>query len=81
MPEVQLVSDYSKLARFFFSGQAKGVEEIIIDGERIRYDNNTGYFGVLAKDGKTVKTIFRPDEGRQYYLDEIQRRRTAAGSP
>jgi RHS repeat-associated protein len=46
----------------------KGVETFVRSGgDKLFYREATNEFGVLAKDGKTIRTYFKPREGRQYF--------------
>jgi pyocin large subunit-like protein len=72
VPEGKPVSQYTKIARQFFSSRPEGVEEALINGELFRYDSKTGYFGILSKEGN-VRTLFRPDKGREYYVEAVQK--------
>ncbi len=37
------------------------------DGERLFYDPRSNEFAVLAKDGRTLRTFFKPNGGRRYW--------------
>jgi hypothetical protein len=47
----------------------KGVETFVRkNGDKLFYRKSTNEFGVLAKDGKTIRTYFKPKEGERYFL-------------
>jgi RHS repeat-associated protein len=49
-------------------GIAEGVETFVRKGgDRLFYRESTNEFAVLARDGKTIRTYFKPREGRQYF--------------
>jgi hypothetical protein len=80
MPEGKPISEYAKLARFFFSGHPGGVEQALINGELLRYDPKTGLFGIKSKEG-IVRTVFRPKTGREYYLSDVNKRLDQVSPP
>jgi len=62
MPEFTSFSTYRSTARSFFDptpspGVLQGYRA---DGDLLRVDPSTGYFGVLSPNG-TIRTFFRPD--------------------
>jgi RHS repeat-associated protein len=72
VPEGRPISEYSKLARFFFSGRPEGVEDALVKGQLYRYDKKTGFFGILSPQG-IVRTLFRPDNGREYFVEAVRK--------
>ncbi len=40
------------------------------NGDTLFYNPNTNEFAVLAKDGQTIRTYFKPVDGMQYWLDQ-----------
>ncbi|MBI5202494.1 MAG: hypothetical protein HY925_12960 [Elusimicrobia bacterium] len=36
-------------------------------GDRLYFDPKTNEFAVLAKDGRTIRTFFKPNAGRRYW--------------
>jgi RHS repeat-associated protein len=80
VPEGRTISQYRTIARYFFSGHPEGVEDVLISGEHLRYDPKTGYFGILSKEGN-VRTLFRPDRGRDYFVEEVQKRLNQVALP
>ena len=73
-PEFRSFAEYRNAARAFFSGKGPGVLEAVRrDGCTIRFDTKTGLFGVLEKDGKTIRTYFRPETGMQYFRNELKK--------
>ena len=68
LPEIKTPEELEKRALDFFKGKPpEHVEQFIreSDGAVLRYDSNSGIYGVMKKDG-TINTFFRPDEGLEY---------------
>ncbi len=62
--------EYLRAANALIRG-GKGVETVVRkNGDKLFYRTATNEFGVLAKDGKTIRTYFKPDDGRDYFLRE-----------
>ena len=63
--------DYLKGANRLIQG-GDGVETYVRrNGDVLFYREATNEFAVVAKDGKTIRTYFRPEDGRKYFLDQI----------
>ncbi|MBC8355771.1 MAG: hypothetical protein H8E66_27660, partial [Planctomycetes bacterium] len=76
MPEFNSMQEYHNAARQFHSGApGQGVHEAVrADGDFVRFDPATGYFGIRTSDG-IVKTFFRPDGDAiaqfEYFLKQL----------
>jgi pyocin large subunit-like protein len=75
-PEFSSIAEYSQAARRFHSGSPRNgvLEGVRPGGDFVRFDPQTGYFGVRSPDG-TIRTFFRP-EGNvaaklQYFFDQF----------
>ncbi len=70
MPLYKSLEEYISGAQQFFN---KTGNDILIkfrsNGELLKFDRSTGFFGAQAKDG-TIKTFFHPDEGVNYFLNQ-----------
>jgi hypothetical protein len=67
MPEFLDKADYVSGARDLLDGDpGEGVLEATRGTDTLRFDTNTGEFGVKASDG-TIRTFFRPDGGEAYF--------------
>lgn len=52
----------------------EGVETSVrANGDKLFYREATNEFGVLAGDGKTIRTYFKPTDGKAYWLDQIKK--------
>lgn len=40
------------------------------NGDKLFYRKASNEFAVVSKDGKTIRTYFKPDDGRDYFLQE-----------
>lgn len=76
LPEFRTLDDYVSAARSFHHGPpGDGVlEGVRKNGDFVRYDPDSGYFGVRSPDG-TIRTFFRPDGDAatrlQYFKDQF----------
>jgi RHS repeat-associated protein len=65
--------EYLRLANDLMRG-GPGVQTFVrSSGDKLFYREATNEFGVLASDGKTIRTYFKPEDGRNYWLDQITR--------
>lgn len=56
-----------------FDGSREGVLSFTRkNGDEVVYRVNTNEFGVRSKDG-TIRTYFAPNDGLQYYIDELNK--------
>lgn len=52
----------------------EGVQTFVrAGGDRLFYREATNEFAVLARDGQTIRTYFKPRDGAQYWLDQTRR--------
>jgi pyocin large subunit-like protein len=71
VPEFATFADYRNAARSFMSGSGgSGTLNGFKDGNLLRFDPSTGYFGVLSNKG-VVRTFFRPDDGIAYFYEQF----------
>jgi hypothetical protein len=76
LPEFGSFKEYLAAARRFHSGSpGQGVlEGVRADGDFVRFDPSTGYFGIRTP-SSTIRTFFRPDGNPaarlQYFLDQF----------
>jgi hypothetical protein len=72
MPEFGSFKAYMKAARRFHSASPQNgiIEGIRANGDFIRYESQTGYFGVRTADG-VIRTFFRPNGGLDYFLSQF----------
>lgn len=65
--------EYLKGANRLIQG-GDGVETYVRrNGDMPFYREATNEFAVVAKDGKTIRTYVRPEDGYKYFLDQIPR--------
>jgi len=65
--------EYAIGAQNFFKREGDNVFEFVHEnGEIVKFDKANNIFGV-AKDDGTIKTIFKPDEGFDYFKDQLRK--------
>jgi len=65
--------EYLKGANKLIKG-GDGIETAIRkNGDKLFYRSATNEFAVVTKDGKTIRTYFKPHDGRDYFLDQAAR--------
>jgi RHS repeat-associated protein len=72
MPEFKSFKEYTQAARRFHRGSPqKGVlEGVRANGDFIRFQPSTGYFGVRTSNG-VIRTFFRPSNGIDYFRSQF----------
>src|SRR5690606_22797497 len=65
--------EYAIGAQNFFKREGDDVFEFVREnGEIVKFDTANNIFGV-AKDDGTIKTMFKPDEGFDYFKDQLRK--------
>ncbi|HUZ23326.1 MAG TPA: hypothetical protein VMV07_06125, partial [Streptosporangiaceae bacterium] len=72
MPEFGSFSEYRAAARQFMGGGTPSgvMEGIRSNGDLLRFDPSSGYFGIQSGGG-VIRTFFRPDDGIGYFFQQF----------